>query len=60
MYTFLEKKWISKPSDFYDIDPEIKNGLLAILQLESDKATKEDNKIKAQEALANLKARSGL
>ncbi len=59
-YCFLEKKWISKPSDYDEIDPEIKMGLITILQLEAEKIEKEDNKMKAKEALAGLKARSGL
>ena len=60
MYCFLERKWISKPSDYDEIDPETKAGLLTILELESKKMIKEENKMKAQEALAGLKARSGL
>jgi hypothetical protein len=42
------------------MDPETKVSLLAILELESKKITKEENKAKAQEALAGLKERSGL
>ena len=60
MYCFLEKKWISKPSDFDEIDPEIRAGLLTILQLQNKKADKEDSKMKAKEALAGLKQRSGM
>jgi hypothetical protein len=60
MYCFLEKKWISKPSDYDLIDPEIKVGLITMMELESKKAEKEENKMKAKEALAGLKARSGL
>ena len=59
LYCFLEKKWISKPSDYDEIDPEIKAGLITIMELESKKVEKEENKMKAQEALAGLKARSG-
>ena len=58
LYCFLEKGWISKPSDYDEIDPETKHGLLAILELESKKMEKEEMKHKAQDALAGLKARS--
>jgi len=34
-------------------------GLITIMELESKKIEKEENKMKAQEALAGLKARSG-
>ncbi len=57
-YCFLEKGWISKPSDYDSIDPETRIGLLAIMELESNKITKEENKAKAQEALQGLKQRS--
>ena len=60
LYCFLERKWISKPSDFDEIDLETKMGLLAILQLEGKKAEKEEGRMKAKEALAGLKTRSGL
>lgn len=60
LYCFLEKKWISKPSDYDLIDPETKAGLITMMELESKKAAKEENKLKAEEALSKLKARSGL
>ncbi len=60
MYCFLERHWISKPSDYDEIDPETKIGLMTILQLENKKAQKEESRAKAKEALAGLKARSGL
>jgi hypothetical protein len=55
----LEKHWISKPSDYDLIDPEIRVGLITMMELESKKAAKEENKLKAEEALSKLKARSG-
>lgn len=60
LYCFLEKKWISKPSDYDLIDPEIKAGLITMMELESKKIAKEESKMKAEEALSRLKARSGL
>ena len=48
LFSFLERKWISKPSDFYDIDPEIKAGLVRILELESKKGEKEQSRMEAQ------------
>ena len=60
LYCFLEKHWISKPSDYDEIDPEIKQGLVSIMQMESEKTKKEENKIKAEEALSKLKTRSNL
>jgi hypothetical protein len=60
IYCFLEKTWISKPSDFDEIDPEVKHGLITILEMESKKIEKEENKMKAEEALNKLKGRSAL
>ena len=42
------------------MDPEIKTSLQIILQIESKKVEKEESKVKAEKALAGLKARSGL
>lgn len=58
MLNFLEKHWITKPSDFDDIDPETKMGLITYLDMESKKVEKEQLKAEAQEALSKLKARS--
>ena len=59
LYCFLEKKWISKPSDFDEIDPEVKQGLITILELEAKRHEKEELKAKAQESLGRLKAKAG-
>jgi len=58
MLNFLEKHWITKPSDYDEIDPEIKMGLITYLDMESKKVEKEQLKTQAQEALSKLKARS--
>jgi len=55
---FLEKGWISKPSDFDTIDPETKAGLLTYLEMESNKIQKEELKAEAQASLQGLKGRS--
>ena len=60
MYCFLEKHWITKPSDYEEMDPEIHAGLVRILELEAKKASKEESKMKAQDALSKLKARTGI
>jgi hypothetical protein len=60
LYCFLEKNWISKPSDFDEIDPETKMGLIALLRIESDKMRKEESKMEAEQTKANMKARMGL
>jgi len=58
MLNFLEKHWITKPSDYDEIDPETKMGLITYLDMESKKVEKEQLKAEAQEALSKLKARS--
>jgi hypothetical protein len=56
-YCFLKHGWISNPGEFDNIDPEIRNGLTAILEIEAKRAQKEQDKAAAQERLAATKAR---
>lgn len=60
MYCFLEKHWITKPSDYEEMDPEIRIGLIQMLQFESMKADKEESKAQAEKTKANMKAKMGL
>ncbi len=60
LYVFLNRNWISKPSDYDEIDPEIKAGLLTILEMESKKAGEEESKMKAQETLNKMRGRSNI
>jgi hypothetical protein len=56
-YCFLNHRWISNPGEYDSIDPEIKNGLIAILEIESKRAQKDKDRAEAQERLAKAQGK---